>query len=116
MHPAYGSVPIELWIRTFQDACDFHELTGRPKIDENRDLRVSTAAATSARFPIISPHGNIRDERTGRIVDQLVDDGYFENFGALTAAELVHELKKQWLKPVVVLINSEPTTPNLYCE
>jgi hypothetical protein len=113
--PPTNTVPIELRVRTFQDAYDFRELTGQPKIDENRDLRISTAAATSARFPIISPHGNIRDERTGRIVDRLVDGGYFENFGALTATELVHEMKKHWLKPVVVLINSEPTTPNLYC-
>ncbi len=46
----------------------------------------STAALNSARFPFISPAGTIRD--TEEIADRIVDGGYFENYGALSAKEL----------------------------
>lgn len=58
-------------------------------IDRNvRDIRVSTAAGLSARFPLVSPAGSIPDRP-----EKLVDGGYFENSGVETALELIRSLK-----------------------
>ena len=53
---------------------------------------LSTAAHNSARFPIISPAGEIRN-RQHQIVDRIVDGGYFENYGALGAMELAQAIR-----------------------
>lgn len=80
-----------------------------------RDIALSTAATVSARFPIISPHGSIRGA-DGRIVDRVVDGGYYENFGASTALELARMLTRRYhLTPTVVLVNNEPTTLPMDC-
>jgi hypothetical protein len=81
------------------------------------DIRLSTAVTMSARFPIVSPAGTVRD-RAGRIVDHVVDGGYYENFGATTAQELADALraKPYGLKPVVLLINNEPEQAGMECE
>jgi WD40 repeat protein len=81
------------------------------------DIRLSTAVTMSARFPIVSPAGTVRD-RAGRIVDRVVDGGYYENFGATTAQELADALraKPYGLKPVVLLINNEPEQAGMECE
>jgi len=71
------------------------------------DMRLSTAAMMSARFPLISTQGVIRDVR-GTIVDSVVDGGYFENDGLATAADIVRELQNQELRPIVVRIVNEP--------
>ncbi len=78
------------------------------------DIRLSTAATMSARFPVISPHGNIRNA-VDKVVDRVVDGGYFENFGAITALELANELKRFRLVPTVILINNEPATSGMQC-
>jgi hypothetical protein len=59
-----------------------------------RSVPASTAAHGGARFPYLSPGGSIRDER-GRFVSQIVDGGYFENSGALTAVEIVTGLRER---------------------
>ncbi len=80
----------------------------------NCDIRLSTAATMSARFPIISPHGNLRSGNT--LVDRVVDGGYFENFGALTALELADELRSQFgLDPRIILVNNEPAVAGMSC-
>jgi hypothetical protein len=107
--------PMGSAIPMFQDAYDFYQLVRQPSGQESRDIRLSTAVTMSARFPIISPHGNIRDVGTDEIADRVVEGGYFENFGALTATELAQELGRHGLKPVIILINNEPTTPDLRC-
>jgi hypothetical protein len=74
------------------------------------DVRVSTAAHNSARFPFISPPGSIRDNQDQVIIDRIVDGGYFENYGALAAKELalaVHAVEPQ-LKPLVIVISNDP--------
>jgi hypothetical protein len=77
------------------------------------DVLLSTAAHNSARFPIISPPGSIRSQRPSqnrRIVDRIVDGGYFENYGALGAKELalaVHAVEPS-LRPLVVVISNDP--------
>lgn len=79
------------------------------------DVRLSTAATMSARFPVVSPHGSIR-AADGRIVDRVVDGGYYENFGATTALELARTLKQRFkLTPMVILVNNEPTSLPMDC-
>jgi hypothetical protein len=73
------------------------------------DIRLSTAATMSARFPLISPHGNLRD-RKGNLRDKVVDGGYFENDGLATLADLAWALRHHFqLDPVVIRIVNEPT-------
>lgn len=93
----------------FQDSDDLHTMLG-----SQRDIRLSTGATMSARFPIISPHGSIRDD-VRRIVDRVVDGGYFENYGAITTLELVRELKRYGLDPLVILVNNEPSNADVIC-
>jgi WD40 repeat protein len=103
-------------VRTFTDAYDLHELMTGEKVEmfESGDIRLSTGATMSARFPIISPHGNIRDKE-GRIVDRVVDGGYFENYGAITSLEIANALRRYGLKPFIVVVNNEPSLPKLDC-
>jgi hypothetical protein len=79
---------------------------GRPR---GLDVRLSTAAGLGARFPLVSPHANIRDG-IGNVADSLVDGGYFDNSGAVTAFELAQALKRidPALEPFAVQISSEP--------
>ena len=106
--------------RLFQDAYELHDLLNKPVCETKNpacpgcDLRLSTSATMSARFPIISPHGNIRGV-DGKIVDRVVDGGYFENFGAVTAMELSRALENKGLKPLIILINNEPTNTDVEC-
>ncbi len=76
---------------------------------EGDDVRLSTAAHNSARFPLISPPGSIRNQNH-MLVDRIVDGGYFENYGALAAKELalaVHAVAPQ-LRPLVIVISNDP--------
>lgn len=65
------------------------------------DVRLSTAALLSARFPFVSPAGTIRMRRKGATApdsvfgDEVVDGGYFENSGLTTATELAAALHEQ---------------------
>lgn len=62
-----------------------------------RDLRLSTAAFLSARFPIVTPVGRFRgvDGRDGRIrTHKLADGGYFENSAAATGLDIVQRLQQ----------------------
>jgi hypothetical protein len=72
-------------------------------------VQLSTAAHNSARFPFISPAGSIRNPDHNS-VDQIVDGGYFENYGALSAKELalaVHAIQPE-LAPFVLVISNDP--------
>jgi hypothetical protein len=80
-----------------------------------RDLPLSTAAHNSARFPGVSPAGMWRNA-DGDISGRLVDGGYFENFGADTARELLERIKASLgadfpdrVRPIVIAISSDPT-------
>ena len=83
-------------------------------------IRVSTAANNSARFPIIGPAGTLRldatEGDTGEM-DRVVDGGYFENFGAATALELLQAIERASCREppkscaydlVVIQISSDP--------
>src|SRR5262249_7538403 len=64
----------------------------KPQPDVFDDIRLSTAAHNSARFPLISPPGEVRDQ-TDNVVDRIVDGGFFENFGAQTALEIATAIR-----------------------
>lgn len=71
---------------------------------------VSTAVMLSARFPVISPSGEVRqcgaDSRAGPVPNTfVVDGGYLEGSGAATALEL-------WagLAPLVAAHNADPAS------
>lgn len=51
------------------------------------DLRLSTAAVLSSRFPYVSPAGKVFDR-------YYVDGGYFDNSGAGAVLEFIHELNR----------------------
>lgn len=95
-------------------AYDLNEIArGQNSSDEPRDIRLSTAATMSARFPVISPQGVFRDQ-AGNITDSVVDGGYFENDGLATAADVVLQLKEYKLDPVVIRIVNEPVAPKIF--
>lgn len=73
------------------------------------DVRLSTAAHNSARFPVISPPGGVRN-REHQIIDRIVDGGYFENYGALGALELALAIRavQPGLFPFVLVISNDP--------
>ncbi len=89
----------------FPDAYDFFTLA-------SGDIRVSTAALNSARFPYVSPAGTLlrNDKRIGHIVD----GGYFENFGAVTALEALLAARRalgeagKWADPFLIQISNDP--------
>ena len=103
--------------RVFSDTYDFHELLEANysfPLFEQGDIRLSTGATISARFPIISPHGNIR-HREGKLADRIVDGGYYENFGAITSLELARALRAYGLKPFIIVVNNEPLLSGMDC-
>jgi hypothetical protein len=112
--------------RVFADSYDLHELF-RPtcqtaaSVSSIKDIRLSTAATMSARFPFISPPGVIigKDGKDGKsIVDRVVDGGYYENFGATTAMELANALRQPDFKlraPIILLITNDPHTSKMEC-
>ena len=73
------------------------------------DVRLSTAATNSARFPVISPPGAVRNAKHN-VVDRIVDGGYIENYGAITAMELAVAINavQPELAPFVLIISNDP--------
>ena len=73
------------------------------------DIRLSTAASISARSPFVSPHANVRDRRA-QITDSVVDGGYFDNSGVVTALNTARALKAldPRLLPFLVQVSSDP--------
>jgi hypothetical protein len=70
---------------------------------------LSTAASLSSRSPFVTPHANIRDSG-GQVADSVVDGGYFDNSGAVTALEIASGLKTvdARLQPYIIQVSSEP--------
>lgn len=85
------------------------------------DIPVSTAVTMSARFPVISPTGGLK-EPGGSVRARVTDGGLFENFGALTADEVLRYLvfRRSEVQggayqtiPIAILISSDPSLDNL---
>jgi hypothetical protein len=78
-----------------------------------RDVPASVAVTNSARFPYISPAGHFYDKCNGQ--RQILDGGYFENYGARTASELALKISRladsvsalKDLVPIVVVISND---------
>jgi hypothetical protein len=84
-----------------------------------RDMTIAAAAHNSARFPYVSPPGNVlancintngTKARTDDVAARLVDGGYFENYGAITALDLIRALRvvDPRLMPFVMVLSNEP--------
>jgi hypothetical protein len=92
----------------FLDSWDLHDLL-------KADMPASVAAHNSARFSYVSPAGRLisRDRRAGDggRLGFLLDGGYFENFGATTALQLVRgaigALGAENVRPIIVQISSD---------
>jgi len=84
----------------FLNTYDFYQF------DPAKEIRPSTAAHNSARFTYVSPASTLKDGT------HLVDGGYFENFGALTARELIdaalYQFTTQKIRPVAIVISNDP--------
>ena len=72
-------------------------------------MRASTAAHNSARFTYVSPAGDLGNKN-----GSVIDGGYFENYGALSALELARAARvalkdeKPGVKLVILMISSDP--------
>ena len=105
----------------FSDALDVFAATGS-------DLRVSTTALNSARFTYVSPAGTVRRNPLGNPqspyacepearCEHVVDGGYFDNSGAITAAEIVEVIharsraRNVTVTPYVLVIRYTPQEP-----
>ncbi len=79
------------------------------------DVPLSAAVMNAARFPIISPTGQFRDGETcqqsgaAATVRDIVDGGYFDNYGVTAALELARAIHKKAPKlvPIVVVISDD---------
>ena len=86
------------------------------------DIPISTSVTMSARFPVISPTGALRD-CSGRAQARVTDGGLFENFGAYTLDEVLRYLTLRVREvqdgthqamPVAILISSDPSIDRLH--
>jgi hypothetical protein len=95
----------------FADAYDLFRLIPR---DDNSKLSptvsLATAVTNSGRFPVLTPAGELWNRSGTKLVDQVVDGGYFENYGVTTAYEIARELKSLGLDPRLLLITNEPAS------
>lgn len=92
------------------------------------DIPISTAVTMSARFPVVSPTGAMRGpdpvtSETAKVWGRVTDGGLFENFGALTADEVIRYLALrikevqtgiQQIVPMAILISSDPSLDPLH--
>jgi hypothetical protein len=82
------------------------------------DLPASAATHNSARFTYVSPAGRLvrpgpREGGASQRFGFVIDGGYFENYGAITALQLARHAvaslrPQQPTRPVVILISSDP--------
>jgi hypothetical protein len=78
------TAPFRIEPNVFREALDLYAFVGE------RDLPLSTAVHNGARFTYLSPAGTLvhPDPEIGT-TGQVIDGGYFENYGAETAADLL---------------------------
>lgn len=75
--------------RTFLNSIDYFGWV-TPGSPTNTDIPISAAIHNSARFLYLDAAGDILVN--GHIVDRIVDGGYFENYGAATALDILEQL------------------------
>jgi hypothetical protein len=96
-----------IWPALNPEVIDFIDTSGST-------VRLSTAVNNSVRFSWVGPAGTIR-KPDDNIADRVVDGGYFENFEATTASDLMNLLDEfdGRLGPkrdnlIIILISSDP--------
>ena len=96
------------------DACNLAHDGARDasRVRDGADIRMSTAAMLSARFPIVSPAGIIRTKTNAAYGDRGVDGGYFENAGLTTALDIARALRSRGLTPIVLWVQNDPSSAN----
>jgi len=114
-------------VALFPDSLDLHQLLNMEMAGDESwvqkeqsqhrlaDISLGKAVSLSARFPLISPHANLRT-LDGTMIDRVVDGGYFDNSGMLSALELaraIEVLSNHALKPVLIQISNHPVTLDL---
>lgn len=72
-----------------------------------KDVRLSTAIVASARFPLISSAGTLRNAANQPAL-RIVDGGYFDNSGLTALAHLIPELHRDGIPVVVTTISNDP--------
>jgi hypothetical protein len=81
------------------------------------DIKLSTAASLSSRFPLVSTQADLKALGDDTTRARVADGGYFENFGATTLFDLVTAIR--WLQeklPIhVLLITNDPTLERSDC-
>jgi hypothetical protein len=114
----------------FRGAIDFFDGMG-----QSTDLPVSTAVHNSARFTWLDAAGTLHRNGGHAVVDRILDGGYFENFGAATALDVLDTLieagavegsgcdqrtedgtlkpeeRLRCIRPIIVQITSDPDLP-----
>jgi len=81
-----------------------------PNLERAPDVRIGTAVAASAGFPILLPESDVRYTADGQsvITARLVDGGYYENSGLETIDEIIPLLRAQGLRPLVIYLANAP--------
>jgi hypothetical protein len=102
------AAPVAITEPAFSSALDSYRTVGP-------EVPLSTAVHNSARFTYVSPAGTVRWQHdAGTAWLRLVDGGYFENSGAVTAAEVVRNVRAATegseVVPVVIHISNDPET------
>lgn len=83
-----------------------------PSVRNGPDVLLSTAALTSARFPVVSPAGTVRAKDDADYGDRVVDGGYFENAGLTTALDVARALKSEGVTPLILWVQNDPAGLN----
>jgi hypothetical protein len=108
---------VEVGNRLIASNCDLSDNSIPNSVDLfnqlGRDMRLSTAANNSARFTYVAPAGSVHDA-AGKLLQHVVDGGYFENSGAQTAMNVITHLQTKHPNPIyLILIKFQeiPTQP-----
>jgi hypothetical protein len=93
-----GSLPLGGTVGSMKDITDF--------LGDRQDVRLSTAALLSARFPYVTPAGRLtpHDKESTLSTSYIVDGGYYESSG-------IAPLRDIWtaIEPLVAAYNAAPT-------
>ena len=116
----YGSPPVTQNETTLDDlvatppptqalvgTTDIAELMCRDVPADARELRLSTAAVLSARFPYVAPSGRLDRSCKPSLTEYGVDGGYRDNSGSAAIVETW-----QVLRPLVRAYNAQPGSPS----
>ena len=94
----YDQTAIKLeWVQGHLQNRSVLPTPGDPEPTGHEDLKLSSAAGISARFPWIMPPATVlaqkQDKNRKNTLLRLVDGGYFENSGADTAGDLIRAME-----------------------